>query len=110
MGFTLEDVGDALVATVDGQLVVTNRQEFKQQLVDRIEGGARRLVIDFARAAYVDSSGLGVLVSLAKRVREAGGELRLCGLNEDLRVLFELTRLETLFRIVDSRDAALASF
>ncbi|MCU0650552.1 MAG: STAS domain-containing protein [Gemmatimonadaceae bacterium] len=110
MAFTLEQVGEVLLVAVDGQLVVTNRQDFKQQVIERIDAGARKLVIDFAHAAYVDSSGLGVLVSLAKRVREAGGQLRLSGLNEDLRVLFELTRLDSLFQIVGSRADAIASF
>jgi anti-sigma B factor antagonist len=49
-------------------------------------------------------------VSLSKRIREAGGELRLSGLNEDLRSLFELTKLDTLFAIADTPQQALASF
>jgi len=50
---------------------------------------------------------LGVLVSLSKKIREQEGELRLASLNEDLRTLFELTKLDTLFTIVDSREEAL---
>ena len=57
------------------------------------------MLIDFTQAGYIDSSGLGALVSLGKRIREQGGELRLAGLNEDLRTLFELTRLDTLFHL-----------
>jgi anti-sigma B factor antagonist len=48
-----------------------------------------------------------VLVSLSKKIREKEGELRLASLNEDLRTLFELTKLDTLFTIADSRDEAL---
>lgn len=110
MAFSFEAAGDVLIVVVDGQLVVTNRQDFKQQIIERIDAGTRKVVIDFASAAYVDSSGLGVLVSLAKRVRESGGQLRLCGLNEDLRVLFELTRLDTVFQILPARADAIASF
>ena len=46
-------------------------------------------------------------MSLSKKIREQGGELRLANLNEDLRTLFELTKLDTLFHIADSRDGAL---
>ena len=67
----------------------------------------KTFVIDFANTGYIDSSGLGVLVSLSKKIREQGGELRLAGLNEDLRTLFELTKLDTLFKISDSRAEAL---
>jgi anti-sigma B factor antagonist len=51
-----------------------------------------------------------VLVSLSKRIRENGGRLRLAGLNQDLRTLFELTKLDALFQISENRAAALAEF
>lgn len=110
MPFVTEPAGDAIVVAVVGQLVVGNRQEFKQLVLDEIEKGARRIVIDFRETGYVDSSGLGALVSLNKRIRESGGELRLAALNEDLRTLFELTRLDTLFRLYSDRNAALVGF
>ena len=47
---------------------------------------------------------------LKKKVREVGGDLRLAGLNEDLRSLFELTKLDTLFTLVDSVEEAVAAF
>ena len=108
MSFTVVKEGDSLVIDVEGQLVVTNRQEFKQVVLDEVERGARSFVVDFTRTAYIDSSGLGALVSLGKRIREAGGDLRLSGLNEDLRTLFELTRLDALFPLFATRADALA--
>ena len=109
MSFQVTKDQGAIVVDVAGQLVVTNRQEFKQLVLDEIERGARLLVVDFSRSPYIDSSGLGALVSLGKRMREAGGELRLAGLNEDLRTLFELTRLDALFPIFASRADALVA-
>ncbi len=109
MSFSLHRSDHVLVVTVDGQLVVTNRQEFKQAVLDAVADGARTVVVDFANAGYIDSSGLGALVSLSKRIREAGGDLRLAALNEDLRTLFELTRLDALFPLYPSRDDALAA-
>ncbi len=108
MSFTLTTNEDRLVVDVDGQLVVNNRQEFKQLVLDEVERGARVVVIDFTKSAYIDSSGLGALVSLGKRIRETGGELRLAALNDELRTLFELTRLDSLFPVYASRDDALA--
>jgi anti-sigma B factor antagonist len=106
---TSKDNGVVLV-DVDGQLIVGNRQELKQKVLDQLEAGERKFLIDFASTGYIDSSGLGVLVSLSKKIREQGGELRLANLNEDLRTLFELTKLDTLFSIADSRSEALSSF
>jgi anti-sigma B factor antagonist len=85
------------------------RDAFSKAL-DALEEGSRKFVIDFSKTGYIDSSGLGVLVSLSKKIREQGGELRLAGLNADLQTLFELTKLDTLFQISDTRDRALASF
>ena len=99
-----------LVVQVDGQLIVGNRQDLKDLIQAALDRGERRILLDFSRTGYIDSSGLGALVSLSKRIREVGGELRLSGLNEDLRSLFELTKLDTLFAIADSSQQALASF
>lgn len=110
MGFSVSNQGDVTVVEVEGQLIVGNRQELKQKVLEDLEGGARKFVIDFAETGYIDSSGLGVLVSLSKKIREKGGELRLSSLNEDLRTLFELTKLDTLFRIADNKAAALEGF
>ncbi len=99
-----------VVVGVDGQLIVGNRQDMKQKVLDSLDAGARKFVIDFTRTGYIDSSGLGVLVSLSKKIREQGGDLRLAGLNEDLQTLFELTKLDTLFAIAKTPAEALAAF
>lgn len=89
--------GDRVVIDVEGQLVAGNRQQLKDAVLPEIDRGARRFIIDFADTGYIDSAGLGVLVSLSKKIRESDGTLRLTNLNEDLRTLFELTKLDTLF-------------
>ena len=111
MGFSQsKDSSGVLVVQVDGQLIVGNRHELKDLIQAGLDKGERRLLIDFSRTGYIDSSGLGALVSISKRVREAGGELRLSGLNDDLRSLFELTKLDTLFAITETPEQALSSF
>lgn len=110
MSFTLNKQGDVVVVDVEGQLIVGNRQELKQKVLDDLEKGERKFLIDFAQTGYIDSSGLGVLVSLSKKIREHGGELRLADLNDDLQTLFELTKLDTLFQISESRERALEGF
>ena len=107
MAFNMSREGEVTVVDVAGQLIVGNRQELKNKVLDELEGGARRFLVDFTETAYIDSSGLGILVSLSKKIRQAGGELRLSSLNEDLRTLFALTKLDTLFRIADSRQEGL---
>ena len=111
MGFTVRRNGkDVVVVDVEGQLIVGNRQELKARILEALEAGDRKFLIDFTHTGYIDSSGLGVLVSLSKKIRDEGGDLRLAGLNEDLRTLFELTKLDTLFAISDSAQDALSAF
>ena len=103
MSFHIANQHDAIVIRVEGQLVASNRQQLKMAVADELQRGSRKFVIDFAETGYIDSAGLGVLVSLAKQIRDQSAELRLANLNEDLRTLFELTRLDTLFNL-DRRE------
>ncbi len=112
MSFTVrkDDATGVVHVRIDGQLIVGNRHDLKKQVLDAMDEGERKIVIDFTETGYIDSSGLGVLVSLSKKIREVGGDLRLAGLNDDLRTLFELTKLDTLFTIMGSAEEAAGSF
>ncbi|HEX6089140.1 MAG TPA: STAS domain-containing protein [Gemmatimonadales bacterium] len=110
MGFSETRQNGVVVVRADGQLIVGNRHELKDLVARRLAAADRRFVIDFANTGYIDSSGLGALVTMSKQVREHGGELRIAGLNDDLRALFELTKLDTLFTISDTAEQALAAF
>lgn len=110
MAFSQSKAGEVQVIRVDGQLVVGNRQELKDLIQAALTGGVRKFLLDFSHTGYIDSSGLGALVTIAKQARERGGDLRLAGLNDDLRSLFELTKLDTLFSIADTPAQALDGF
>lgn len=100
----------ALVVRLGAWLVVGNRQQLKQRIVDEMVVGRRWFVFDFGECGYVDTSGLGVLLSIAKKVSEAGGQLVLAELNDDLVTLLELTKMDTLLRVVPRVIDALAGF
>ena len=110
MSYRISDIDGVVLVEVDGELIVGNRETFKPTVLERLDVGDRKFVVDFEESSYIDSSGLGALVSLSRKIRELGGALRLAGLNEDLRTLFELTKLDTLFQISDSQELALADF
>ena len=103
MSFSIQRNGASLVVTVSGDLVNENRNEFRRKVEDEIDAGARHLRIDFQFCGYIASSGLGALVGISKKLREAGGDqVQISGLNSDLHTLFMLTKLDTLFAIADS--------
>jgi anti-sigma B factor antagonist len=66
-----------------------------------------RMVLDFINVAHMSSSALGMLITLHKRVREKGGELRLSGIQPAIMEVFVITRLNEIFTICPTRQAAL---
>lgn len=91
------DPDGATRVAVIGHLLHSNRTAFKQLVVDQLERGGTRFVLDLLRCGYIDSAGLGVIVSLSRKIRAVGGTLTLEGLNPDLVTLLNLTRLDHLF-------------
>lgn len=84
---------------LDPELIVRNRLALRQKLVDALAEGHRVLVFDLALCRRIDSAGLGVLVSCAKRARESGAQLTFENVGEDVRSMLEVTGLVTLFDI-----------
>lgn len=73
---------------------------FRNALAERIDQGHRRLMINMERVEFIDSSGLGALVSAIKRMGR-DGDLRVCSLTPAVRAMFELTRLNRVIPIED---------
>ncbi len=98
------------VVTVTDQLDARNSQEAKDFFRALIERGETRIVVDLSELEFVDSSGLGALVTAIKTARQAGGDVRLCSLTQAVKTIFELTRLTRVFDLFDDRASAVASY
>ena len=109
MSFSVAKHGDTVVIGIEGHLVVGNRQALKQLVLDELARGERRFRVDFGRTQYVDSSGLGVLVAMSKKVKQERGTLSLSNLDGDLKTLFVLTKLDTLFHFEGDEPGASAA-
>jgi anti-sigma B factor antagonist len=81
---------------------------FKGTMVDRINSGRRRIVLDLSEVDFVDSSGLGAMVSSLKAIGDEG-DLVLCGVRETVMSLFRLTRMNRVFSMFGGREEAVAS-
>lgn len=84
---------------VPAALIVGNRQQLKHDVLDALNAGARTITLDFTDTQYVDSSGLGVLVSLNRTVRQAGRELVMTHVSADVMQWMVMTKLDTVFTI-----------
>jgi len=89
------------VAHLEGELDVSTSEELRAELLALIDDGCRSVVIDMSELALIDSTGLGVLVGVLKRVLQHGGEMVLKAPTRSARKVFEITGLDRVFTIVD---------
>jgi anti-sigma B factor antagonist len=101
--------GDAYVISLSGEVDLYTAPEFKQQLLDVIGQGAKEVVVDFTDTTFIDSTTLGVLVGGVKRLRPNGGRLSLVCSDRNITKIFEITGLNKVFEIYETRDAAVDS-
>ncbi len=109
MSFVMSKRGDVVVLNVGEQLALRSRDELKRAVMEEFNRGERKFLIDFEETGFIDSSGLGALIVISKKLHDLGGELSLVNLNDDLTCLFILTKLDTLFQIVRKEPAAVQS-
>jgi anti-sigma B factor antagonist len=96
-----------VVIALSGELGLHRAPEVKTELMDVIDQGARRIVLDLSTATYIDSTILSVLFSGAKRLRAVGGELAVVCTNRAILKLLEITLLGRVVSVYDDRDQAL---
>jgi anti-sigma B factor antagonist len=80
------------------RLTATNAKTFKDEIVELINSGATQLIVDFTEVSFLDSSGLGALVGVLKKIGHRG-ELVLCGLNKEVEQMFRICRMDRVFNI-----------
>ena len=97
------------VIELGGEVDLYTAPEFKERLVQLIEDGKKRIVVDLSEATFIDSTTLGVLVGGVKRLRPEGGSLTLVCSDENITKIFEITGLDRVFAIHATRDEALAA-
>jgi len=110
MKIQVEQRGEIALVRLDGRFDASVAEAFKTRIKELIEQDHARLVVDLAKIAFIDSSGLGALVACLRSANRAGGDIRLSGLRQEIRGIFELTRLHKLFDIHTDAERALAAF
>src|SRR3970282_169916 len=110
MHIEVTEAAEITVVGPQGDLDMAVADEVKRVLAGLIDKGQSRVVMDLSQVGYIDSSGMGVLVASMKQARAAGGDVRLCALQEDVRAIFEMTRLIKVMSIHPTRQEALASW
>jgi anti-sigma B factor antagonist len=100
------DRGADYVVSLEGEVDLYTAPELKQELHRLVGDGAKQIVIDMTQTTFIDSTTLGVLLSVVKRVRPEGGTVVLVCPDRNVKRIFEITLLDRVFTIVDTRDEA----
>lgn len=102
--------GIAVLFIREDRLDANNSEELKAELRHLFESGTKDLIIDLKEVLFIDSSGLGVMVSGYKNASILHGSLKLSNLQSQVKSMFELTRLHRVFDIFPTVDDALQSY
>ena len=107
MDMTTETIGDVTVVILPGeQLDAGNAKDFKRDIAPLLEP-CRKVVFDLRELRFVDSSGLGAILSCLRQLNGKGGDLKLCEMTRPVRALFELVRMHKIFDIHPTRNDAI---
>jgi anti-sigma B factor antagonist len=105
-----EQIGDdAYVISLGGEVDLYTAPEFKQQLLEVVAQGAKQVIVDLSATTFIDSTTLGVLVGGVKRLRANDGQLSLVCSDRNITKIFEITGLDRVFAIYETREAAVSA-
>jgi anti-sigma B factor antagonist len=108
---TSREVGDVTVIDMDGRITLGEGSALLRDLIRQYLGKSRKkIVLNLAGITYIDSTGLGELVSGYRLMKSEDGEIKLLNLNQKVSDLLQITKLYTVFDIHSQEAQAIASF
>ena len=111
MTITTREISHVTILDLNGRITLGDETELLRDKVrELIAAGEKKIVLNLAHVDYMDSSGVGELVSSFTAVRNAGGELKLYGLSKKVHDILQVTKLYTVFDIKEDEFTAVKSF
>ena len=110
MTISVKTTHDVKVLHCEGELDTQTSPDAQNQLKRLIEEGARKILVNFEKLEYISSAGLHVLLTAAKQLKAVDGELRVCGLNEVVKEVFEISGFKTILKVFGSESEAIEDF
>lgn len=108
MSLSSEKIGDVLAISIAGQINSANSAEVESALLAWVDQGERLCVLDLGQLDYISSAGLRVILMMAKRLKQNSGRLILCGLQPQVKEVFDISGFLTILTVVDTRAAAVS--
>ncbi len=110
MEITVTVAGEVKVVRIEGKLDTQTSPDAQAQLTQLIDQGATKIVVNFEKLDYISSTGLNVLLKAAKRLNGNSGKLRICGLNEVVQEVFDISGFTTILTVTKTELEALEGF
>ena len=110
MNTTINKEGDISILSLTGSLDTNTSKEAEDHINKLLEEGNIKLLIDLTDLDYISSSGLRILLSTSKKLKSLRGEMRICGLNETVNEVFEISGFTMIFKIFKTLEEAKANF
>ena len=111
MNIEVRTIGDVRVLDWKGKITLGEEtMAVRNKVRDIVNSGGKKLIFNLGDVPYIDSSGVGELVSTFTTVTNAGGQLKLLNLTKKIHELLAITKLLTVFEVYDNEKAALSSF
>lgn len=110
MKFEIIEESNVCVVQIGESLDRFMTTDLKAKVNEIIENGSKKFLFDLSKTNFVDSLGLGLMLSIAKSLKKEKGEFKICSVTTNIKNLFELTKLNQYFEIFEDREAGLESF
>jgi anti-anti-sigma factor len=111
MKMTTKTEKDITILCPEGKITLGDGdQELGEAVRSVLDGGSRKLLIDFSKVTYLDSSGIGELVGCYTSIKSKSGAMRICGMNTKIVGLMKMTSLHSVFEVFDTAAEATEGF
>ena len=106
MQIDIEQSDSGVVLTPNGEIDLSSSPELRESLLSALRDNPKKLIVNLSKTPYMDSSGVATLVEAMQKAMRSKTTLVLCGMEEKVRSIFEIARLDAVFTIVDDTNAA----
>jgi len=98
------------ILDINGEIDLYNAPEIKKTIKGNIDQGKHNIIVNLGKVGYIDSSGIGVLISSLSQLKKVGGGMKIINVQASVKKVFELTKLTSFFDIFESEQEAIQSF
>jgi anti-sigma B factor antagonist len=110
MEITSKDIGTTKVVSIEGKLNTNTSPDAEDYLMELIDNGVMKIVLNLEVVDYISSTGLRVMLFIGKKLNGKGGELRLSNLNDTVQEIFDISGFSTILNVFGDESEALDGF